>query len=251
MRAPRRYTTEAIVIRHRDFGEADRIITLFTPEHGKIRAIAKGVRRSRSKSAGHLDLFTRCMVLVARGRNLDIVTQAQALEYFPAFRTDLAAAGYAHYLAELLDSFVPDDLPNAQLYALLQTSLRRLNEEPLPLGIRAFEVALLDLSGYRPELHTCLGCGKQIVPEENHFSSALGGVLCPACAGQDPAAMPISIPALKLLRHLQTGPERVLTLQSVDARLGREVESRIHEYLIYRLEKRPKSIGVLERMAAR
>jgi DNA repair protein RecO (recombination protein O) len=256
MRSPRRYSTEAIIIRHLDFGESDRILTLYTPGKGKLRAIAKGVRRSRSRSAGHLDLFTRASVMIAQGRNLDIVTQAQALEYFSGLRTDLMSAGYAHYVAELLDSFVPDHLPNSQLYALQLTTLRDLAEhspgvgDPL-LRVRAFEMALLDLSGYRPELHRCLACTKTVVPEANRFSSALGGVLCAGCHNHDPQARDISIPGLKLLRNLQTGPDRVLRLQSVDARVGREVESRIHEYIAYRLEKQPKSVAVLTRLESR
>jgi DNA repair protein RecO (recombination protein O) len=234
-----------------DFGEADRILTLYTPSHGKIHAIAKGVRRSRSRTAGHLDLFTRCTVFISRGRNLDILTQAQAIEQFAGLRSDLSANGLAHYTAELLDSFAPDHLPNAALYGIQLAVLRHLDAGATALRIRAFEMNLLELSGYRPELHICLGCGKAILPEANCLSVALGGVLCPKCRDQDPSAKPISVNALKLLRILQVSPQSVLGLESVDHRVGREIEGRLHDYIAYRLEKRPKSVGVLERMESR
>jgi DNA repair protein RecO (recombination protein O) len=251
MRSARRYATEAIVIRHLDYGETDRILTLYTPANGKLHAIAKGVRRTRSRSAGHLDLFTRADLMIVQGRNLDIATQAQAIEHFSGLRSNLMSSSYAHYAAELLDSFAPDHLPNAELYALLLVTLRRLAAGGSALQVRAFEMSLLDISGYRPELHTCLGCSKTILPEPNRFSSSLGGVLCMQCQEHDAQARDISIPALKLLRNLQTCPERVVRLQTVDHHVSREIENRILEYVAYRLEKRPRSLDVLARIESR
>ena len=251
MSLPRRYTTEALVLRHMDYGEADRILTLYTLAQGKVHAIAKGIRRSRSRSSGHLDLFTRSTVLIARGRNLDIVSQAQSLEHFSGLRTDLVASGYAHYAAELLDSFAPDHLPNRELYALQLSTLRMLDSGASPIQVRAFELVLLDISGYRPQLHACLSCGKPVVPEANQFSVAMGGILCADCRGQDPQAKDISVAALKLLRNLQTHPDKVIRLQSMERNVGREIERRLHEYIAYRLEKRLKSIDVLARIDTR
>src|SRR5437588_93894 len=108
--APRVYRTEAIVLRGYDYGEADRILTLYTPNSGKLRAIAKGVRRTKSRMAGHLDLFTRSNMLVARGRQLDIVTQAETIESFRSMRDDLSRVSLAHYVAELVDSFTAEQL---------------------------------------------------------------------------------------------------------------------------------------------
>jgi len=234
-----------------DYGEADRILTLYTPDHGKLHAIAKGVRRSKSRSAGHLDLFSRTSVLIAQGRNLGVASQAQLLEHFDGLRTNLTASGYAHYVCELIDSFVPDGLANRVLYHQHVSTLRNLAAGQSILTVRAFELSLLDAAGYRPELHHCLGCGSEIVPGKNHFSVALGGVLCPDCVADDIGAKAISDPALKLLRNLQINPTQVLKLESVDTRVGREIETRLHEYISYRLERRPKSVSVLERIESR
>ena len=99
------YRTEAVVLRHSDFGEADRLLTVFTPYMGKLRLLAKGVRKPGSRKAGHLDLFTRTQLLVARGRNLDIITQAQTIEPYLPLRRDLWRMSHGCYAAELLDSF--------------------------------------------------------------------------------------------------------------------------------------------------
>src|SRR5947209_5448766 len=119
MPAPRVYRTEAIVLKGYDYGEADRVLTLYAPEHGKVRAIAKGVRRTKSRKAGHLDLFTRSSLLLATGRQFDIITQAETIETFRAVREDLWLSTCAHYVAELVDGFTAEQLPNYPVYALL------------------------------------------------------------------------------------------------------------------------------------
>jgi DNA repair protein RecO (recombination protein O) len=242
----RRYRTNALVIRHFDFGEADRILTLFTPHLGKISVIAKGVRRLRSRSAGHVELFTHCNLLLARGRNLDVVTQAEGIEHFTGLRADLMLSSYAHYVSELLDAFAPDRMPNVALFNLHLLTLRRLNEGAGTFTLRTFEMDLMDLSGYRPELHSCVGCGAEICPQTNRLSVSLGGILCPECFHADPRAPEVSITALKLLRNLQTDSRRVLALQSVDDRVAREIELRMRDYIMYRMERRPRSVAVLD-----
>ncbi len=247
MKSARRYSTEALVIRQLDYAEADRILTIYTPGRGKFSVIAKGVRRARSRRSGHLDLFTRVRLDLAAARNLDVVTQADAIERFLFLGEDVTALTYAHYCAEILDAFVPEsNHPSSELYAATLETLRRLGRRERDIAVRAFEMLLLDRSGYRPQLHSCLGCGKEIVPEKNYFSPALGGVICGDCMYQDPASVEISVPALKILRNLQTRPQEVLRLNRVEAALQGEMERRLHDYVVYHLERRPKSSRVLE-----
>ncbi len=127
MPRPRVYSTEGFTLRRTDFGEADRILTLFTPTYGKIRAIAKGVRKTKSRLAGHLEPFTRTQLLLATGRDLDIVTQAEGRERFERLPTDFWSATAAWYVAELVDRFLEDADPHPRLYALFVETLRRLD----------------------------------------------------------------------------------------------------------------------------
>jgi DNA repair protein RecO (recombination protein O) len=251
MTRTRIYRSEALVLKAYDYGEADRILTLYTPEQGKLRTIAKGVRRIKSRKAGHLDLFTRATLVLARGRQLDVITQAETIETFQGMRNDLWRSSHAHYVAELVDGFGAEQLANPALYDLTVTTLRRLaSSASLDLVVRSFEIQLLTVTGYRPQLHRCLRCDRTIAPQVNHFSSRLGGILCPDCAATDVAAPAISINALKLMRNLQTNESAVLQLTDVSEAVQRELEKRMQEYIIYRLEGRPRSIGFLDRLRA-
>lgn len=243
------YRAEAVVLKGYDYGEADRILTLYTPQAGKLRAIAKGMRKTKSRLGGHLDLFTRSTLLIARRRQLDIVTQAETIDAFRPLREDLSRLSYAHYVAELVDGFSAEDLGNAALYDLLLLTLHRVASHPRPdIAVRSFEMRLLDVTGFRPQLHRCLQCETAIEPEVNTFSVKLGGVLCPHCRFADSAAPPISVNALKLLRNLQRDETPVLGLSDLPAELGDEVERRLQEYITYRLEARPRSVSFLDRL---
>jgi len=125
----RLYRTEAIVLRRSNFGEADRLLTLYTPEWGKLRVIAKGVRKPTSRKSGHLELFTHSRLLVAKGRNLDIVTQAETLHSFRPLREDLLRTGWAYYAAELLDRFVEEGIEDRPLFNLFLATLGWLCED--------------------------------------------------------------------------------------------------------------------------
>jgi DNA repair protein RecO (recombination protein O) len=129
MRRPHVYTTDALILKRMDYGEADRILTLFTPGRGKIRAIAKGARRTTSRIAGHVELFTRSQLQLSAGRDLEIVTQGESQEHFPHLLTGLWHATTAYYLAELIDKFTDEHNEYADLYTLLIESLRRLDED--------------------------------------------------------------------------------------------------------------------------
>jgi DNA repair protein RecO (recombination protein O) len=249
MSGPRTYRTEAIVLKAYDFGEADRILTLYTPHFGKIRATAKGIRRIKSRKAGHLDLFMRTNLLVASGRNLDIVTQAENIENFREMRENLYRSSYGHYVAELIDAFAPERMANSLIYDLLIDTLRRLaTAEALEMSVRSFELRLLGLAGYRPQLFQCLQCNATAQPRVNRFSAQIGGLLCPECAATDRSAPNISVNALKVLRYLQADEAAIFNVRQLDPEVAREVERHLQECISYRLEKRPQSLRFLDRL---
>lgn len=238
-RNSRVYRTEAIVLRRMDLGEADRLLTLYTLTEGKVRAIAKGVRRPGSRKAGHLEPFTRAQVLFARGRSLDIITQAEAIAQYPGLQADLETLGAAAYAVELLDRFTFDQGPQPGLYRLLCDVLDRLSSgSPADPLLRAYELRLLTLVGYRPELFQCLGCGAEILAEDQFFSAQKGGVLCPSCGRSDPVAARISLPALKVLRHYQRSSTEEALHPQVRQQVLREAEARLEEYITYLLERK-------------
>lgn len=200
----RLYQTEAIVLSRRDLGEADRILTLFTPGYGKLSVIAKGSRRAKSRSGPHLDVLSRSTIDLAKGRDLDVVTGAQNIDIHAHLRDDLDAFCAASYLAELVRHLMQEHQEQPAVYDLLKRSLAVVNEGVDPwLVMRYFEFGLLSLLGYKPELYQCVSCGEPISAEIHAWSPTLGGVVCNQCTGIDPGAKSISINAQKYLRTME------------------------------------------------
>jgi len=241
MSKPRNYQTEAIIIRKTKLGEADRILALYTPRLGKIQAVAKGVRRPRSRMAGHLELLTHSKISLARGRNLDTITGTQTISSFLPLKSDLELTSQGLYATELVERFTADHVENQPLFQLLLDTLSRLCEgRKNELTLRYFEVHLLNAVGYRPQLMSCLSCHQALQPVENRFSPNVGGVLCPDCGGKQPSS-PLSVNALKVLRFLQDSGYENASRLKMDAALSRELEQVMRSYLKYLLEGKVKS----------
>ena len=233
------YRTEAVVLRRQDLGEADRLLTVYSLDQGKLRLIAKGVRRPRSRKAGHLEPFTRVKLLLARGRDLDIITQAEAIDTYSGFRVDLVRFGQAAYTVELLDRFTVDREENQTLYRLLVNTLERLVSGAEPAAAMLFyEIRLLDYVGYRPELFRCVGCGEEIRPQDQFFSAQEGGVLCPVCGPLRGDSRRISLPELKVLRHYVRNPFEVASSARIRPKVYEGVDRLLEGYLSYLLERK-------------
>ncbi len=235
---PRVYKTPAIVLRQRKLGDADKIITLYSANYGKLDAVAKGVRRVRSRLAGHVEPLNHGAYLLAHGRNLDIVTQAQTIESFQPLRDDLGRLSRAFYVAELTDRCTVERAESFVLYRLLLDTLRRLSEgEELDLNLRFFEMALLVQLGYRPELRHCVVCGQPVKEEANSWSPGAGGVVCPRCRPREQIVRPLSLNALKVLRLLQGGSFPEVVRLRIAPDLAEELERHLRDAVHYALDR--------------
>ncbi len=249
---------EAVVLRHSDWGEADRLLTLYTRQLGKTRAIVKGARKITSRKAGHLEPFTQVRLQLARGRDLFIVTQADAIESYLPLREDLILTGHASYVIELLDRFTyEDEIENLTLFRLLTDTLSRLASKSDPwLALRYYEIRLLDNLGFRPKLFECANCGREIRPEDQFFSFSAGGVICPTCGKGLPNLSSISMETLKYLRHFQRSSyaDASRARASLEARveqgrsIRKEAESLMQGYFTYLLERELNTPGFLKQV---
>ncbi|MFN0072730.1 MAG: DNA repair protein RecO [Chloroflexota bacterium] len=195
---------DGVVLRRFNFSEADRILVLFTRERGKIRVIAKGVRKPTSRLAGHLELFSRGEVLLAQGRELDIVSQVQILDPHAGLRTDLDRTAQAFVIAELIDAGTPDAQTQPDLYVTLLDSLGAIEKHARPdLAALHAQIHLLSRFGFKPELQRCVHCRTELQPVENVMHPERGGAMCPTCAATEPGGHVIHVDTLKLLRILQ------------------------------------------------
>ena len=272
MRHQHSYSTEAIVLKRHDLGEADRILTLFTPHKGKVHVIAKGIRRITSKRAGHLELLSHSQLQLAVGRELDIVTQAEAREAFLHLRSELWHMTCGFYLAELADRFIEDHTQHLNVYNLLLETLRCLDADALALQrqrsletvstqqayrrtkllLRYFELHLLFYVGYEPSLQHCAHCASELRAQENGFKPSLGGVLCPQCARFWERSL--SVKALRTLLLLRRTAWADIPFQRLDvhldSRLEGELEAVLHGLLRFHLERDLKSWSFLEMLNA-
>jgi DNA repair protein RecO (recombination protein O) len=245
---PRDYKTEAIIIKKTKLGEADSILTFFTPRLGKIQGFAKSLRKPKSKMAGHLELLTHSTVSFSRGRNLDTITGAQTINAFLPLKNDLWLTSCGLYVAELVNQFTAEHQENSALFELTLETLQRLcQDNNKELTLRYFELHLLESAGYRPQLRECVACHQALEPAVNYFSAAAGGMLCPACSPASQSfSYAVSVNAQKVLRLLQGEDLTAAECLKVDAELARELESVLSGYLKHLLEREVRSAVWLE-----
>ena len=247
----RTYSTTGVILRQYPLGEADRIVVILTPDRGKVRAVAKGVRRPRGKLRGHLDLTNVVDFSAAYGRNLDIVTEAMIRDDHPATRTDLARLSQAMYVCELADLFTEEGSPSRRLYDLVVAILNALDDAPpdLWLLIRWFEHRLLDATGFRPQLELCVECGDELQPADHVLDLAAGGVLCPDCRtlgyGRKIA---VSQSAMRVLRHLRRARDAAsVGAPKLPDKIREEVERVQSRYIRAIIERDVKSADFTRR----
>lgn len=237
------------MLKHSEQGEADRLLTLYTRERGKVRAVAKGVRKLKSRKAGHVEPYSRAVLLLASGSAWYVLQQAEAQDTYPGLRQDLTRLGQAAYAAELLDKFTFEEEEHAGLYRLLAATLGRLATGENPdLTIRYYEMRLLEQLGFRPELQRCVVSGAEIQAEDQYFSAALGGVLSPAAGRGRPGAVPVSVAALKVMRHLQRSTFKEAQRARPPEEIWRAVEVIMQHYITYLLERGLNSPAFLRRL---
>jgi DNA repair protein RecO (recombination protein O) len=249
MPVPRYYLCDGLTLKKSTLGEADLIVTLFTREHGKLRAVAKGARRSTNKLVGHLEPLTLGRFSMSNGKSLDYINQVQITETFAAIKSDLGAVSKALYVAELVDGFGAEANPNPALFNLAVETLQAIGQVPeSEWPLRFFEIHLLAVSGLMPELYQCVECNQALSPGEHRFSPAVGGTLCSVCQPENAHVRPLSLRALKVLRLIHRGPMAAVLSLKADDKLTDELKSLIGGAVSYWLEREIRSKSFLEQL---
>lgn len=220
------YNTQAIVLANRPFGEADRIVTLFTLARGKVRAVAKGARRPRNRLAGLTQLFTHADLQLFAGKNMDTISQGQIINPFRVLREDLDRMAYGVYVLELFERATEGISEYQDYFVLLLTALELCQHgSGLSVARHGIEARLLSLMGYRPVLDRCVACGRPLeAATALRYSADDGGVLCDTCHGYKPDLVTVSRGTLAALDHLlRTDPRRLAQFKP-DAQQLRELD---------------------------
>jgi DNA repair protein RecO (recombination protein O) len=233
------YRDQGIVLRTYKLGEADRIVSFITEHHGKVRAVAKGVRKTRSKFGARLEPTSHVALQLYEGRELDIVTQAESIDHFRPIRDDLDRLGRAVTMLETVDQVAMEREPNPALYRMLLGALRSLAARNSPLVVAGFHWKLLALEGFRPVVETCVLCedDEDLVA----FDPTEGGLLC----AQHRRGTRVSPAAVELLRQI-LGGRLAQALDEPASPATHEVEHLATRVVEHHLERRLRSVGVLE-----
>lgn len=220
---------EGIIIRTTDYGETNKIVTLFTEEYGKIGLMARGAKKPRSplSSVSHVLFYGLC--LFQKGRGLGMLYQAEGLNPLRHIMEDIEKAGYAAVMLELTDRLTEEGKAYSGLYHMLRDTLL-LMEKGTDAAVLAaiFAVKMMRIAGIDPEVDRCIRCGRQ--SEQVRFSVSGGGILCSGCAGADPHAIPVSVPAAKLLSLFKHIPIARIGHVSLKRKTIEEIESLIAVY---------------------
>ena len=200
----------------------------------------------KSRLGGHVEPLTQCSMMLARGRNLEVISQSQVIDSFLPIHNDLQLTAQAMYFAELIDAFTSERIENYPVYKLLADTLCHLpSAQNSELLFRYFEIQLLGYLGYRPQLHECIDCRMQLEHVDNFFSSSGGGILCPGCSHNELVVRVISVDALKVLRLLQRDEYSIAVRLRINKSLARELGETPQGYIQYLLERKLKSTGFL------
>ncbi len=242
------YKTEAVVLRHRPLGEADRVLTLFTREYGRLPVVARGVRKPSSKRSGALEPFSHVRLLLARGRGaLDVLAQVEVIEGTGPLRADLRRFGQAALLAELVEAATPEREPQPELFRLLVEALRLLRQPEETPAALWFALHLISLAGFQPALQRCAVGGEE-TGSAPAWSHPLGGLVCGRHAARDPEAVRLRPEQVRVLRALLGAKAAEVGKISVAPGDGGLLLELVRRYAEHRLEVRLRSPGVLERL---
>ena len=233
------YRDEGVVLRTIKLGESDRIVTLVTQGHGKVRAVAKGVRKTKNRFGGRLEPTSHVSLLLYEGRELDVITQAEALDHFRVIREDLDRLARATIMLEAVDQVAQERQASARLYQMLVGALRALAARNAPLLVPAFFLKLLALEGFQPILDGCASCGSPgpLVG----FDLVAGGALCSSCV-RGPR---VSREAIDLMHRVLDGGLAGVLNEPVTSATG-EVANLATRAMEHHLERRLRSVAVLD-----
>lgn len=180
------FVTDAINLKSYNLSESDKIIVMYSKDKGLIRGVAKGVKKPKSKLGARMDLLVANKLMLYKGKNLDRICQAEALNTFNKTRQNMDKIFYSMYLTEVVNNFgIEDDPCSEEIYTLLYKALEKISEASdnvqIMLAVIKFQLKIMQISGFAIELETCLCCGKTINSENMYFSPQMGGVVCDSC----------------------------------------------------------------------
>lgn len=248
-----KFSTSAITLKSYDLSESDKIVVLYSKEHGLMRCVAKGAKKTTKKSSGIDNLLAK-KFLLSKGKNLDLICQSEGINHFSGIRSDISKLSYSIYCSELINIFGVEEDPTSQdlydlLYFTFENIARAKNLCNTILCVLKFQMNLMDIAGYALELDDCVKCGTVFESGEMYFSAQSGGILCRECAVFDEHKKLISDRIRLFLKKVASSDFNSSFF--FDKELKNEATiifclNLIKEYISFKSPKRIKSMQMLE-----
>lgn len=233
--------TNGIVIKRSNFSEADRILTILTDRLGKVKAIAKGVRKTRSHMAGSLEPYMLVDLQLHEGKTFFIVTSASIISEYQNIHSDIKKTAEAYFVGELIDKFLEENQKSEVVFELTKLVLNAIEKDEKNLIISAFELKIIEASGFKPELYDCLHCKAKLLSGDNFWDHIEGGIICRTCQQKFHHGDKISDEAIKVLRFIEQNNFSVIAKLKLDQEIESEVDKILLEYIKSILERDIKS----------
>ena len=257
-------TTKAIVIKSQSLGEIDKIISFYTSNFGKVRAVARGIKRPKNRYGGSLELlnYGDLVFFLRPHKDLQIINSFDILDSFNTLKDDLTKIAHAFYIAELLDATGVEGKVNDVAFQLTLQALSSMESITHPeLLVHAYELQLLTLMGFRPQLQNCVGCSGNITGnnpltpfikgETFRFSPPLGGMLCSKCFYKDASALSLSRGTCELMKRMQTLDLSLVKRISASDTVKHELKTALSAFISFQLERQFKSLEFIDNISSK
>ena len=246
------WASEGIILKRNNWGETDKTLTIFTRQRGKVRVLAKGVRRVHSRRAPNIELFNHSKLFFHESKETNILAEADTVTSFNNLKSDLNKISYAYRIAEVIDHFFPEATDSAGLFELILDCLETMDASGDSISIRltstATELKLLAHAGFRPQLFVCSKCSRALIEQTHLLSPEHGGLIDRGCNGEMTLSKPVSVEAIKLLRFLMDSPWEEVVKLRVSESVSKEVDQALSFYLEYILEEKLRSTNFINKV---
>jgi DNA repair protein RecO (recombination protein O) len=235
------FSSEGIVLKRKNIGEADKLVTLFTKNRGKLKTLAKGVRKVNSRRAGNLEIINHVKIFLHETKSWPILTEVETKSIFLGIKEDLSKLSLVYLMFELVDQLLTEEQESPLVFDLLISTLNSINSESnlekAKVLVSNFQLKLLSQVGYLPQLQNCVVCNERLLPETNFLSPHLGGLVDKKCNQQVILSRSLSLDAIKALRFLARTEMKEIVRLTLEKKLLKEVFDTLNFYTVYFLEK--------------
>jgi len=243
-------TTDGIILRKQNLRETSVILTLFTKDFGKMQGVMKGARGPKAAMGNNPEMFSlNNVVFYERKRgNLNSISQCDLKDFFDPIRSDLERTVYADYFLELVDAVMMEGDTSEDIYNLLLNSLKFISKPVSPKRVaRIFEIKLMEMSGFLPELNNCILCNKEVEGDGN-FSLRSGGILCRACEAEDKSGVRLSKGTINFIERVRKSSFEMVSRLKVSQDVGKELELFLRKFVDYHLQRPLKTVEFLKKI---